>query len=90
LKCATFYFSANYPHAVHTLKAVVWLSLQLSKAATMTHSAVRVSPLQGEAEFFLVNCNFYIYTLPFKSLGSLRNDYFSKKSTVFSIKITLN
>lgn len=27
LKCATFYFSANYPHAVHRLKAELWLSL---------------------------------------------------------------
>lgn len=54
LKCATFYFSANYPHAVHRLKAVLWLSLQLSKAATMTHNAAGVSQLQGEAEFFRV------------------------------------
>lgn len=27
LKCATFYFSANYPHAVRRLKAELWLSL---------------------------------------------------------------
>jgi len=37
-----------------------------------------------------MNFSFVWRTLPFKSLGSLRNDYFSKKSTVFSIKITLN
>lgn len=57
LKCATFYFSANYPHAVHRLKAVLWLSLQPSKAVTVTHSAVGVSQLQGEAKFFSVSWN---------------------------------
>lgn len=71
LKCATFYFSANYPHAVHRLKAVLWLSLQLGKAATMTHNAAGVS-WQGEAVFFrvltlqFVVCIFFFFH-PFKA-----------------------
>lgn len=52
MKCATFYFSANYPHTVHRVKVELWLPFQLRKAVTMTCNAAGSIAATGEVPMY--------------------------------------
>jgi len=68
------------------------LRLQLLRIAAPlpAHLGLELQQLLHKHKRIIIITIIIIYTLPFKSLGSLRNDFFFKEKHFFSMKITLN